>query len=123
MVTLLLFVAADRGTVGLLPFLGREFMPELEEGNLYIRGTFPINASLEEVADKTPTARAIIGSIPRSPRSRRRSAGPTTAPIRPASTMPSFPSRCSRTNDWPAVVSAAGWLRWLAAPCRAPSRN
>ena len=26
--------------------MGREFMPELEEGNLWIRGTFPINISL-----------------------------------------------------------------------------
>ncbi len=28
-------------TIRLLPSLGREFMPELEEGNLWIRGTFP----------------------------------------------------------------------------------
>ena len=32
----------------MLPFLGREFMPELEEGNLWIRGTFPINITLTE---------------------------------------------------------------------------
>ena len=30
-----------------MPHLGREFMPELEEGNLWIRGTFPLNVSLE----------------------------------------------------------------------------
>ena len=29
-----------------LPFLGNEFMPELEEGNFWIRGTFPLNISL-----------------------------------------------------------------------------
>src|SRR5262249_52300209 len=46
-----------------LPRLGREFMPELEEGNLWIRGTFPINASLGEVAEKVRIARAIMAEF------------------------------------------------------------
>src|SRR5262249_17459030 len=37
-------------TLCAFPLLDREFMPELEEGNLWIRGTFPLNASLDEVA-------------------------------------------------------------------------
>src|SRR5262249_32695949 len=41
-------------TLAALPFLGREFMPELEEGNLYIRGTFPVNISLEAVSGRGP---------------------------------------------------------------------
>src|SRR5262249_24424827 len=44
--------------------LGREFMPELEEGNIYVRGTFPVNASLDEVAGRAREARAIIRSYP-----------------------------------------------------------
>src|SRR5262249_23518849 len=47
-----------------LPRLGQEFMPELEEGNLWIRGTFPLNASLERVAEDAGKARAIIRSFP-----------------------------------------------------------
>ena len=43
-----------------VPRLGREFMPELEEGNLWIRGTFPVNVSLEEVSEKVRTAREIM---------------------------------------------------------------
>ena len=39
-------------------------MPELEEGNLWIRGTFPLNASLERVADDGAEARAIMASYP-----------------------------------------------------------
>src|SRR5262249_45552553 len=31
--------------------LGREFMPELEEGNLWIRGIFPVHVSLDAVFD------------------------------------------------------------------------
>src|SRR5262249_51970029 len=41
------FVVLLVGTLAIVPSLGREFMPELEEGNLWIRGTFPVNASRE----------------------------------------------------------------------------
>src|SRR5262249_4155573 len=52
-------------TAGLaLPRLGREFMPELEEGNLWVRGTFPINISLDEVSDKTKVVRSIMREYP-----------------------------------------------------------
>ena len=39
-------------TVASLPFLGQEFMPELEEGNLWIRGEFPLSISLDEVTEQ-----------------------------------------------------------------------
>jgi heavy metal efflux system protein len=48
----------------LLPHLGREFMPELEEGNLWIRGTFPVNVSLEAVATQVRTAEEIMSGYP-----------------------------------------------------------
>jgi cobalt-zinc-cadmium resistance protein CzcA len=47
-----------------LPHLGGEFMPELEEGNLYIRATFPLNVSLDEVARMTRSARRIMQQYP-----------------------------------------------------------
>jgi cobalt-zinc-cadmium resistance protein CzcA len=47
-----------------VPRLGREFMPELEEGNLWIRGTFPLNVSLERVSADAERARQIIRSYP-----------------------------------------------------------
>ncbi len=47
-----------------LPNLGREFMPELEEGNMWVRGMFPVNASREEVAEKSRTVRAILRKYP-----------------------------------------------------------
>jgi cobalt-zinc-cadmium resistance protein CzcA len=47
-----------------VPHLGGEFMPELEEGNLWIRGTFPLNVSLDEVADKVKHAVAIMQKYP-----------------------------------------------------------
>src|SRR5262249_18822255 len=51
-------------TVAILPFLGREFMPELEEGNLYVRSTLPVNVNLAEAADITRRARQIMREYP-----------------------------------------------------------
>src|SRR5262249_43809530 len=42
--------------------MGREFMPELEEGNLWIRAIFPVHVSLDAVADPVRKVRAILGS-------------------------------------------------------------
>jgi cobalt-zinc-cadmium resistance protein CzcA len=56
MTTLIVFSAWQ------IPSIGREFMPELEEGNLWVRGTFPLNTSLERVAANADRARAIISS-------------------------------------------------------------
>ena len=52
------------GTVLCLPWLGREFMPTLEEGNVYIRGTFPANVSLDEVSRQVDIAREKLQTYP-----------------------------------------------------------
>lgn len=44
--------------------MGREFMPELEEGNLMVRGTFPVNVSLGEVADRSRQLRRVLQKFP-----------------------------------------------------------
>jgi cobalt-zinc-cadmium resistance protein CzcA len=63
--TITVFGVAVAGTaLYAIPNLGHEFMPQLEEGNLWIRGTFPLNVSLERVADDARTAREIIASYP-----------------------------------------------------------
>jgi cobalt-zinc-cadmium resistance protein CzcA len=63
-VTLFLMIGLLVGTLAMAPLLGREFMPELEEGNLWIRGTFPSNISLEASAEKADRARAILRKYP-----------------------------------------------------------
>ncbi|HWB00410.1 MAG TPA: efflux RND transporter permease subunit, partial [Pirellulales bacterium] len=62
--TVMFFIALAVGTIAALPYLGREFMPELEEGNMVVRGTFPVNASLQEVVEKAKIARHIITQYP-----------------------------------------------------------
>ncbi len=51
-------------TLACLPFLGREFMPALEEGHLWIRGIFPVSVSLQENAEGSRLARAIMRKYP-----------------------------------------------------------
>src|SRR5262249_6598030 len=51
-------------TACIIPFLGHEFMPELEEGNLWIRGTAPLNVTLERQVEISKQARAIIATYP-----------------------------------------------------------
>ncbi len=62
--TLAVFGAILLATLVMVPALGREFMPELEEGNLWIRGTFPVNVALDEVSDRVAIAREIMGHYP-----------------------------------------------------------
>ncbi len=62
--TLAAFVAVLVVTGLLAANMGREFMPELEEGNLYIRGTFPINIAFEEVGARSREVRRILRNYP-----------------------------------------------------------
>ncbi len=48
----------------LLPALGSEFMPKLEEGNLWIRATLPLSVSLEQSAKYVSRMREIIRQHP-----------------------------------------------------------
>ncbi|MCA1684759.1 MAG: efflux RND transporter permease subunit, partial [Planctomycetia bacterium] len=51
-------------TLALLPGLGAEFMPELEEGNLWIRALMPRTVSREEASRVVPRLRRVIASVP-----------------------------------------------------------
>ena len=50
--------------VVLFPFLGREYLPKLEEGNLWIRATMPMSVSLETSSRYITRMRRIIGRHP-----------------------------------------------------------
>jgi cobalt-zinc-cadmium resistance protein CzcA len=63
-ITLLVFAGVVAATLAALPMLGREFMPELEEGNLWIRGVFPMNSSLDATTHGVLIAREIMKAYP-----------------------------------------------------------
>jgi cobalt-zinc-cadmium resistance protein CzcA len=59
-----LFAAVVVATGVMVVNMGREFMPELEEGNLFIRGTFPINVALDEVGRRSQAVRRLVRKYP-----------------------------------------------------------
>jgi cobalt-zinc-cadmium resistance protein CzcA len=92
-----------------VPQLGREFMPELEEGNLWLRATFPNNIALEEVSERVKQARAIIRGFPE-----------VEAVVSQIGRPDDGTDPCSFYNDeffvplrpqkqWPAVKQETGW--------------
>ncbi len=105
-------------TVAALPHLGREFMPELEEGNLYIRGTFPVNASLDEVAGHVRTARKIMRSYPEVSLVASQVGRPDdgTDPCGFYNAEFSVPLRPEA--DWPKDIEETNWWRRLFYPVR-----
>ena len=62
--TLALFGTPVALCIALLPLLGREFMPKLEEGNFWIRATLPTSVSLETSSRFVGRMREIIGTHP-----------------------------------------------------------
>jgi cobalt-zinc-cadmium resistance protein CzcA len=52
----------------LFPILGRDFMPKLEEGNLWIRVTLPMSISYEKSAEYTTKMRRILRGCPKDPK-------------------------------------------------------
>ena len=51
-------------TLFLIPHLGGEFMPPLEEGYLWIRAILPRTVSLESAAKMAPQMREVVASVP-----------------------------------------------------------
>ena len=52
---------------GLFPFLGGEFMPKLEEGNIWVRATLPTSISLDESGKIVGRMRDILRGCPDDP--------------------------------------------------------
>ncbi len=62
--TVLVSAALLCGSLLLIPGIGAEFMPHLDEGALWIRGTMPYTISFEESRKIAPQVRAILQSFP-----------------------------------------------------------
>ncbi len=101
------------GTGFLLPRVGREFMPELEEGNLWIRGTAPLNYTLERQVEISKHARAIIASYPEVESIVAQLGRPDdgTDPAGFYNSEYFVPMRPEK--DWPGLIAQKGWRSWL----------
>ncbi len=111
--TVLFFASAFAATLCLLPLLGQEFMPELEEGNLWIRDTCPLNTTLERQAAISKEARSIMASYPEvldvvNQIGRTDDGTDTDGYYNSEFFVP-----LRNEKDWPAVVEQQGWRRRL----------
>jgi len=62
--TILVALAIFAATMLLVPFIGGEFMPHLDEGALWVRATMPYTISYEEAAKFSPQVRDILMKYP-----------------------------------------------------------
>ena len=62
--TMAIALAIFGATLLLVPYIGAEFMPHLDEGALWVRATMPYTISFEEAAKFAPQMRAILMSYP-----------------------------------------------------------
>jgi cobalt-zinc-cadmium resistance protein CzcA len=51
-------------SLALIPRIGAEFMPQLDEGALWVRATMPYTISFEEASKVTPKVREVLRSFP-----------------------------------------------------------
>jgi len=62
--TMLIATLIFGATLLLVPFIGGEFMPHLDEGALWVRATMPYTISFEEASSIAPQIRQILMSYP-----------------------------------------------------------
>jgi cobalt-zinc-cadmium resistance protein CzcA len=121
-VTLAVFCTLTVITLAALPNLGREFMPELEEGNLYVRGTFPANISLDEASEKARAARAILRAYPEVSLVASQVGRPDDGTDPTSFYNVEFSIPLEPEDTWPKVLKREGWLSWLLGEKRARSK-
>ena len=112
------FVAAMLGLVAVTGWqayrnLGREFMPELEEGNLWVRGMYPRNASLETVAEGSRLARAIMRKYPEVEAIANQMGRPDDGTDPEGFYKSEFFVPLKPRGNWPAAKPATGYQTWF----------
>jgi cobalt-zinc-cadmium resistance protein CzcA len=111
------------GTASMIPLLGQEFMPELEEGNLWIRGTAPLNITLERQVELSKAARSIIATYPEVQSIVTQSGRPDDGTDTCGFYNSEYFVPLRRQEDWPATVEQSGWRRWLMGSTRARTKD
>jgi cobalt-zinc-cadmium resistance protein CzcA len=111
------------GTACMIPWLGQEFMPELEEGNIWIRGTAPLNITLERQVELSKSARSIIATYPEVESIVAQLGRPDDGTDPGGFYNSEYFVPLRRQEDWPAMVRRSGWRRWLLGSARARTKD
>ncbi|MGC3972078.1 MAG: efflux RND transporter permease subunit [Pirellulales bacterium] len=110
----LIFMASMVVITGIaLPTLGREFMPELEEGNLYVRGTFPINVAPHAAASRSDAARAIMRKYDELEAVVSQNGRPDDGTDPTGFYNLEFFLPLKPPSEWPAVKEQTGWKKYF----------
>jgi len=64
LITVAVILAIFCASLLLIPFIGGEFMPHLDEGALWVRATTPYTISFEEASKLSPQIRDLLSSFP-----------------------------------------------------------
>ncbi len=116
--TCVLLVFLICGTVCLLPQIGREFMPELEEGNIWLRGIGPLNMNLDHSVSIARKARAILAKYPEVESIVTQSGRPDDGTDTEGYYSGEYFIPLRGQKDWPKLMPETGWRRWLYGPTR-----
>jgi cobalt-zinc-cadmium resistance protein CzcA len=111
------------GTACLIPQIGREFMPELEEGNLWLRGIGELNMNLDHQVAIAKQARSIIARYPEVDSIVTQSGRPDDGTDTEGFYSGEYFVPLRRQQDWPKLVAATGWRRWLWGSTRARTKR
>jgi cobalt-zinc-cadmium resistance protein CzcA len=111
------------GTACLIPQLGREFMPELEEGNLWLRGIGSLNMSLDHQVAIARQARTILASYPEVESIVTQSGRPDDGTDTEGFYSGEYFVPLRPEKDWPKLVPQTGWKRWVSGPTRARTKR
>jgi cobalt-zinc-cadmium resistance protein CzcA len=111
------------GTACLIPQLGREFMPELEEGNLWLRGIGPLNMSLDHQVAIARQARAILAKYPEVESIVTQSGRPDDGTDTEGFYSGEYFVPLRPQKDWPKLMPQSGWRRWIWGAKRARTKR
>jgi cobalt-zinc-cadmium resistance protein CzcA len=111
------------GTACLIPQLGREFMPELEEGNLWLRGIGPLNMNLDHQVQVARQARAILARYPEVDSIVTQSGRPDDGTDTEGFYSGEYFVPLRHQEDWPKVMPQTGWKRWVWGTTRCRTKR
>jgi cobalt-zinc-cadmium resistance protein CzcA len=124
LLTLTLFAVAIVATAFYaVPRLGGEFMPELEEGNLWIRGTMPLSINLDRGFHNAAKARSIMASYPEVETVVDQLGRPDDGTDSDGFYNAEFFVPLRPQKEWPAVVEETGWRRYIFGAKRARTKQ
>jgi cobalt-zinc-cadmium resistance protein CzcA len=122
-VTMIVMGGLIVGTGFLFPYIGNEFMPELEEGNLWIRGTSSLNTNLDRGEHISTEARKIMLTYPEVEQVVNQLGRPDDGTDSAGFYNSEYFVPLKPESEWPAMVEQRGIRRWLYGAMRPRSKD